>query len=126
MLDDDKDRDVVDSSSFLVRIKDKILLSLNIPFRVLKSLVDRYVESKSSETPFTKNFEKVNLLNSFNKNKMTIKVFFKFLKVILAEEVEFVITIKTKTGKSITVREQVRLEDWGWKILKKQKLMLVA
>jgi hypothetical protein len=40
---------------------------------------------------------------------MTIKVFFKFLRIIDIQSVEFSVKVRTKTGKEVTATESIKL-----------------
>ena len=94
----------------LMRLKEKICLALNIdPFK-LRLLVDRFVTSTFANSPGTRiNFAKVNINNELTKNKMTIKVFFKFLRILNVKKVRFSVTITTSRDKEVTVYEDINL-----------------
>ena len=94
----------------LVRLKEKLRLALGIDTSVLKILIDRFVTNTFQGVTSSKNhFAKVNIYNELAKNKMTIKVFFKFLKIILIKKVEIKITVTTQRGREISVSEEINL-----------------
>lgn len=94
----------------LMRLKEKVCLGLELdPFK-LRLLVDRFVTNTFSTSPGSKiNFAKVNINNELTKNKMTIKVFFKFLKILNIKKVRFSVTITTARDKELTVFEDINL-----------------
>lgn len=94
----------------LMRLKEKICLVLEIdPFK-LRLLVDRFVTNTFANSPGPRiNFAKVNINNELTKNKMTIKVFFKFLRILNVKKIRFSITITTPRDKEITVFEDINL-----------------
>lgn len=92
----------------LVRIKNKICLSLGIDTYKLKILIDRFLNINFKDVaPSKRHYDKVNILNEFSKNKMTIKVFFKFLRIINVKKVRFNITLVTFNDKEINVIEDI-------------------
>ena len=93
-----------------MRLKEKICLVLEIdPFK-LRLLVDRFVTNTFANSPGPRiNFAKVNINNELTKNKMTIKVFFKFLRILNVKKIRFSITITTPRDKEITVFEDINL-----------------
>jgi hypothetical protein len=94
----------------LVRLKEKIRLALGIDVSVLKILIDRFVSNTFQGVTSSKtHFAKVNIYNELAKNKMTIKVFFKFLKIINIKNVKITVTITTPRGKEVSVSEEINL-----------------
>ena len=94
----------------LVRLKEKIRLELGINTSILKILIDNFVTSTFKGVVSSKtHFAKVNIYNELAKDKMTIKVFFKFLKIILINKVTITITLSTPKGKEISVSEEIFL-----------------
>lgn len=94
----------------LVRLKEKIRLALGIDVSVLKILIDRFVSNTFQGVTSSKtHFAKVNIYNELAKDKMTIKVFFKFLKIINIRNVKITITITTGRGKEVSVTEDINL-----------------
>jgi len=91
----------------LVRIKHKILQGLGIDSTALKLIIDNYVNKHITTTSTDRQRAKVNLYNEFTNNKLTIKGFFKLLKVLNVEEVEFKVTIKTKRKIAVSVKERI-------------------
>ena len=94
----------------LVRLQNKICKILGIDLFHKKLLIDKFVNSCFAATPNSKtHFAKVNIYNELTKNKMTIKVFFKFLKILNIKKVNISVTITTARDKEITVEEEVNL-----------------
>ena len=91
-----------------VRLKNKILLALNIDPLRLKILVDRYVlRTHKEESESKRNSVKSSILSELNAPKMTIKVFFMFLRIIETSEIEFIVKIKTRKGTEATINEKL-------------------
>lgn len=94
----------------LVYLKDKICLGLGIEPYNLKMLIDRFVVNTFQGVTSSKaHFAKVNIYNELSKNKMTIKVFFKFLRIIAIKNVRISVTVTTSRDREITVFEDVQL-----------------
>jgi len=93
-----------------MRLKEKICLALEIdPFK-LRLFVDRFVTNAFAASPGPRtNFAKVNINNELTKNKMTIKVFFKFLRILNVKKIRFSITLTTIRDNEITVSEDINL-----------------
>jgi len=98
----------------LVRLKDKICLEAGIDVHRLKILIDKFVLNAFQGVVSSKtHFAKVNHYNELSKNKMTIKVFFKFLKIINVKRVKISITLTTLRDKEYTVTEDISLFNTG-------------
>jgi hypothetical protein len=97
----------------LVRIKHKILKGLGIDVINLKILIDRYVNKEIKTSSADRQKAKTNLYNSLTNNKLTIKTFFKFLRVINAVEVEFIVSVTTTNQIKTTVKEKIKLFNEG-------------
>lgn len=94
----------------LVRLKEKIRLVLGINTSILKILVDNFVtHTYKGVTSSKAHFAKVNIYNELVKDSMTIKVFFKFLKIITIKRVVITITLTTQRDKEISVTEEINL-----------------
>lgn len=94
----------------LVRLKNKICLTAGIDIYKLKLLIDKFVVSKYKGVESTKShYDKINTYNQLSKNTMTIKVFFKFLKIINIKSVRISVTITTSRDKEMTVHEDINL-----------------
>lgn len=94
----------------LVRLKEKIRIALGFDLLYLKLLIDKFVNNSFAITPSSKtHFAKVNIYNELTKNKITIKVFFKYLKILNIKKVKIAITITTARDKEITVSEEINL-----------------
>jgi len=98
----------------LVRLKEKIRLKLGLDVYNLKVLIDRFVSNASQGVTSSKtHFAKVNIYNELSKPKMTIKVFFKFLKIINIKSVKISITVVTPKDREVTVTEEINLFSKG-------------
>ena len=94
----------------LVRLMYKIRLALGIDVYKLKLMIDRFAsQAVKGEAGSKLHFTKVNMYNELNKDKMTIKVFFKFLKIIRIKSVRISITVKTVRDNEYTVHEDINL-----------------
>lgn len=94
----------------LIRLKNKICIALNIDIFKLKLLIDKFVNNNFNTTHGSKSyFAKVNIYNELTKNKMTIKVFFKFLRILNIKRVRIAVTITTIKDKEVTVSEDINL-----------------
>lgn len=91
----------------LVRIKNKINLALHINSQTLKLYIDSYVSAKYSKSSAKAHYDKVNNYHDFCKDKMTIKVFFKYLRVLRIKKISFSITVTTARGNEVTVTEDI-------------------
>jgi hypothetical protein len=94
----------------LVRLKNKIRLALGLDTYKLKLMIDRFViitfnGINSSKT----HFAKVNIFNEITKDRMTVKVFFKFLRIINIKSIRISVTLKTAKDVEYTVFEDVNL-----------------
>lgn len=94
----------------LVKLKTKIAVAIGLDPYKLKMLIDRYTVTtcnglNNSKTHFTK----INHYNQLNQDKMTIKVFFKFLRILSIKNVKITIDITTPKDRVITVSEEVNL-----------------
>lgn len=96
----------------LVRIKNKLCMheDLKIDHHKLKLLIDRFViKAFNGITNARMHHDKINTYNEINKNRMTIKVFFKFLKIIEAKSISISVTIVTKRDIEVTVVEDIKI-----------------
>lgn len=93
----------------LARLKDKLMIMLNIDFYSLKSIIDRFVKNRFANMPGTKktHYAKTNLYNEITKDRLSIKVFFKFLQIIEAKKVKITVTVTTKKDVDVTVEEEI-------------------
>lgn len=93
----------------LVVLKDKICVALGLDVYNLKRLIDLFVTTVLSDTANKTHFAKVNIFNEFSKNKMTVKVFFKFLRVIRIKNIRITITATTHQDKQVVVHEDINI-----------------
>jgi hypothetical protein len=104
-------KDIPDTpEGVLMRLKLRICESLGISPGALRTHVDRFVNNIFANTPGPRtNFAKVNINNELTKNRMTIKVFFKFLRILNVKRVKFSVTITTIRDVEVTVDETINL-----------------
>lgn len=95
----------------LVRIKDKLCLAIGLDISRIKLLVDRYVIKNVSIDGSKSHFTKVNMFNDLTRDRMTIKVFFKFLNVILVRRVIIKVDVTTTDGSECSVLEDLSLSQ---------------
>jgi len=94
----------------LVRLKTKILIAAKIDSYKLKLLIDKFVISNANGVVNSQtHFARVNIFNAISKPRMSIKIFFRFLKVINIKHVKLSVTITTAADKEITVTEDINL-----------------
>lgn len=93
----------------LVRLKNKISLAMKIDPSKLKVLVDRYVmKSFKGRVNQRVHYDRVNTYGELTRTEMTIKVFFKFLKILDPKSVKISIEIVTRRGDVYNVSEEIR------------------
>jgi hypothetical protein len=96
----------------LVRLKNKLCIALNIDIYMLKVLIDRFVNSVFANNPKSKtHFAKTNIQNELTKPKISIKVFFKFLRIINAKKVKIEVTVTTMRDRVVTVSEEINFSE---------------
>ncbi len=93
----------------LVSLKSKLSLVLGITPPTLKLLIDRYVQTSFARTSVGAHSERINYYKQLTKEEMTIKVFFRFLKIIDISTVKITVTATTTRGKEVTVSEEITL-----------------
>ena len=94
----------------LVRIKNKLCLATGIDTFLLRSLIDKFITtSLQGETSSKTHFAKVNAYNELTASTMTIKVLFKFFRILRVKNVKFTVTITTIKGNEYTATEDVNL-----------------
>ena len=92
----------------LARLKHKICIALNIDNTRLRMLIDRFVLKVFNGVENTRtHYDKINIYNELSKNRMTIKVFFKFLRILDLPKVRITVTVTTRRGDEITVFEEI-------------------
>lgn len=105
-----QDQDLNTPEALFVRLKNKIMLKLNMNVYGLKLLIDKFITQNFPELAQNKpHYTKVNIFQEFCKNKMTVKVFFKFLRILNIKKVVFVVRLTTYNDKEIEVSEEVML-----------------
>lgn len=95
----------------LVRIKDKLCLIIGLDLSRIKLLVDRFVMTTVSLDGSKSHFTKVNMFNDLTRNRMTIKVFFKFLRTILVKHVVITVSVVTVDNVECEVQDVMSLEQ---------------
>jgi len=105
------DKQIVNTpEGILVRLKDKLCLALGLDAYKIKLLIDRFILTTFQGSLNTKShFAKVNIYNELSKNKMTIKVFFKFLRIINVKNIKISVTIRTHKDREFTVHEDINI-----------------
>lgn len=93
----------------LVRIKHNLSIQLGLSPAKLKLMVDKFVRENMQTSGSKTHYTRVNTYNEFTTDRMTIKVFFKFLRIIDIQSVEFSVKVRTKTGKEVTATESIKL-----------------
>lgn len=94
--------------SVLVRLKNKICIAMGIDVHRLKIIIDRHVMRVFNGVSNSKtHFDRINTYNELTRSRMTIKVFFKFLKMLDLKSVRISITLKTRRGQEYTVHEDI-------------------
>lgn len=94
--------------NLLVRIKNKLNIAMGIDATRLKLYIDRYViRTFDGKVNSTATYDKVNAYNELTSDKMTVKVFFKYLAMLDLASIRFTVTIKTIRGAEYTVHEDV-------------------
>jgi hypothetical protein len=94
----------------LVRLKDKLCIVTGLDPQKIKLLVDKFVVTTFQGVANSKtHFAKVNIYNELTKNKMTIKVFFKFLRIINIKSVRISVTVRTVRDNEFTVHEDINI-----------------
>ena len=104
-----ENKGVSSAESVLVRLKNYIAKGFFINAPTLKTLVDEFVSKKYGRGNTKSHFDKVNTYNELTTDKMTIKVFFKFLRIIKIQKVTFTITVTNIRGKEVTVSDTINI-----------------
>lgn len=94
--------------NILVRIKNKLMLKLNIDSYKLKYLISSFVSAAFKGVTGSKmHYTVINLTNELTSAQMTIKVFFKFLNIIRAKKIILTVTVITRDDKEVSVSEEI-------------------
>lgn len=93
----------------MVRLVNKIKAALEINATTLKVRVDYFVSMKYGRTSSKAHFDKVNTYNELTSDKMTVKVFFKFLRIIGIKKIVMKLTLTTVRDREVTVEETVNM-----------------
>lgn len=107
----DKGKGTNTPEGVLVRIKDKLCSAMELDVDRIKLLVDRFVTQSLNVTGSKAHFTKTNTFNDLTRKRMTIKVFFKFLRIILVQKVTISITVTTVDDKEFTVSETMTISQ---------------
>lgn len=90
----------------LVWLARKLQLAMGIDPFALKWLVDQFVTKAFHPSPNSRtHFAKVNIYNELTKPKMTIKVFFKFLRIVKIKKFTFVIRATLHNDEVVEVEQ---------------------
>lgn len=80
--------------SFLVVIKNQLCRAMGIDNSILVSSIDRFVNQTLPDLDSVKKrYIRTNIFSEFAKDKMTVKVFFKFLRIINIKKIKFNVTV---------------------------------
>ena len=94
----------------LVGLKSKLCAKIGLDHANMKKLIDSYTVNEMKGINNSKSqFTKMNYYQQFYKPRMTIKTFFKFLRVINVVNVKLSVTITTVRGREITVEDDINL-----------------
>lgn len=102
-------KSVSSAEGVLVRLKNYISQGYYINPPSMKTLVDEFVSKKYGRGNTKTHFDKVNTYNELTTDKMTIKVFFKFLRIIKIQKVTFTVTVTNIRGKEVTVSDTINI-----------------
>ena len=92
----------------LARLCDKLNIKLGIDHHRLKILIDRFVMKVFNGVQNTAtHYDKINTYNEIVKNRMTIKVLFKYFRIIDVKKVTISVTVVTRRDVTVTVEEEV-------------------
>lgn len=92
----------------LARLCSKLNLALGIDNHRLKILIDRFVMKVFNGVQNTNShYDKINTYNEIVKNRMTIKVLFKYFRIIDIKKVTIRITVVTRRDVEVSVEEEV-------------------
>ena len=92
----------------LARLCDKLNIKLGIDHHRLKILIDRFVMKVFNGVQNTAtHYDKINTYNEIIKNRMTIKVLFKYFRIIDIKKVTISVTVVTRRDVTVTVEEEV-------------------
>lgn len=100
---------ILSPETVLVNIKERLNKLLGLTPTRLKMLVEKFVRETMHLTGSKVHFTRVNTYNEFATNKMTIKVFFKYLHIIGAESVEFKVKVRVRGGLEAEASQIVNL-----------------
>lgn len=92
----------------LARLCEKLNIKLGIDESRLKILIDRFVMKVFNGIQNTAtHYDKINTYNEILKNRMTIKVLFKYFRIIDAKKVTIRVTVVTRRDAVVSVEEEV-------------------
>jgi hypothetical protein len=98
--------------SFLVDIKEAISASMGLDGHTLAKCVDRFVSKLLPDLDSVKKrYICTNILGELSKDKMTIKVFFKFLRIINIKKIKFNIEVTTAKDNIHVVQKEVNFTN---------------
>lgn len=93
----------------LVALVKKLSAELGITTSTLKQLIDRFVTMNFGKLSSKTHFAKINTYNEIVSDKMTIKVFFKYLLIARIKKIKISITATTYTDRVVNVEEEFNL-----------------
>ena len=95
----------------LVNIRTKLCKALELDSSKLKLLVDKFVRENMQVFGSKTHYVRVNTYNEFTGEKMTIKGFFKFLRIINIQSVTITVKVKTNFGREVEVSDEQMLAN---------------
>ncbi len=106
----DKPRDNKTPDGVLVQLKNKLLDSAGIDTVQVKRAIDAFVNNAFGGIVNSKtHFAKVNIYNEITREKMTIKVFYKLLKILGFRDVKLTVEATTARGVMVKVSHTVSM-----------------
>ena len=106
----------------LTALKNKLCLELAINTNKLKILINSYtLKAFNGQQTVKMQFDKMNTFNELTKEDMSIKVFFKFLKLLDPKTVKITIEIETKNDQHVSVTETIRYFNSNGEVNKEDK-----
>lgn len=103
----------LNQETFLVHLAWKILTGFGGSLNTLNREVSNYVGNIYGRTSQKTQFGRVNLMNELTADKMTIKVFFKFIAAIKLRKIEITIKATAYDNTEVTVTQEYSLQNFA-------------
>lgn len=92
----------------LVRLKNKLCLAMGIDSHKLRVLIDQHVMRAFDGKVNSKvHWDKVNTYNDLTRPEMTVKVLFKFFKILDPKSIKITIELTTRNDQKFSVSEDI-------------------